>query len=76
MAKYWKTTIITTVLTEGEQAPGYNCLSEVAYDIDQGDASGEVVYDHAEITEDEMRELLIAQGTDPEFLILSDGEDA
>jgi len=75
MTKYWKTTVITTVLSEGENPPDYNCLSEVAADIDNGDASGEVTYDHSEVSEDEMRTLLIAQGSDPEFLIASDEDE-
>lgn len=72
MAKYWKTTVITTVLSEGFNPPDYSSLSEVAEDIDNGDASGEVTYDHTEVSKDTMRELLIAQGSDPEFLIIED----
>jgi hypothetical protein len=72
VAKYWKTTVITTVLSEGFNPPDYSSLSEVAEDIDNGDASGEVTYDHTEVSKDTMRELLIAQGSDPEFLIIED----
>jgi hypothetical protein len=60
------------VLSEGFNPPDYSSLSEVAEDIDNGDASGEVTYDHTEVSKDTMRELLIAQGSDPEFLIIED----
>jgi hypothetical protein len=70
--KYWKTTITAVVLTEGDTPPDYDSLTGLArasYDCLENDASGVVDSASEEVTEEQMRDLLIGQGSDPEFLI-------
>jgi len=66
--KFWKTVITVTVLTEGEEAPSYDSLSEVAYDIENGEASGSEKTEHEELDAQSMADALIKQGSDPAFL--------
>ena len=77
--RYWKTTATTTILTEGEAPPAYEDmdggLDQVAHDITYGDASGVTKYLHAEVTEEQMRLLLLEQGTAPNFLLESDADE-
>ena len=72
--KFWKTTVTVTVLTAGEGPPQYGNLSDIACDIDDGDASGQYTEEHTELTKEEMSVALIAQGSDPEFLLGEDTE--
>ena len=76
--RYWKTTATTTILTEGDAPPTYEDmdggLDQVAYDITYGDASGVMKYLHEEVTEEQMRHLLLEQGTTPSFLLESDAD--
>ena len=72
--KFWKTTVLVTVLTAGEGPPQYADLSDIAHDIVDGDASGQYTEEHTELTKEEMSVALVAQGSDPEFL-LGDEED-
>lgn len=65
--KFWKSTITVTVLTCGEKPPQYMSLDEVNYDITEGDASGLWAQVDSEMTQKEMDDALIAQGSDPEF---------
>jgi hypothetical protein len=77
--RYWKTTVVVTILTCGDEPPDYPSLGDIGYDTTDGDASGVFTQTHEEVTEQQMSELLVAQGSDPEFLILKDekefGED-
>jgi len=77
--RYWKTTATTTILTEGDAPPAYEDmdggLDQVAYDITYGDASGVTKYLHEEVTEEQMRLLLLEQGTAPSFLLESDADE-
>ncbi len=74
--RYWKTTATTTILTEDDAPPVYGemggALEEIAYDITFGHASGVTKYAHEEVTEEQMRALLLEQGTDPDFLLGDD----
>ncbi len=65
--KYWKTTVTTTVLTSGDEAPVYDGLAAVAGDIDDGDAVGSVTYQSTEVTPATMRILLDECGSDSSF---------
>ncbi len=64
-----------TILTEGSEPPEYESLEEAAEAIETGNASGAYSQVDVEVTEDEMRELLLEQGSDPEFLIMPDEDD-
>lgn len=73
-SKYFKTTITYEVLSKGEpvQFESMADLHAATYD---GDCSGHFIETKIEtLTEDEMRAALIAQGSDPEFLINNDQE--
>jgi hypothetical protein len=77
MEKYWKTTLNVEVLTEGDEKPSEPVdLADVAYQISDGDASGHITSKVEEVTETEMRQLLINQGSDPDFLIHEEEDDA
>lgn len=67
--RYWKTVYTVTVLTEGDAPPDYGNVHELADDITTGDASGAYEREAVEVTGDEMRTLLTAQGSDPGFLV-------
>ena len=77
--RYWKTTATTTILTEGDAPPAYEDMDggpdQVAYDITYGDASGVTTYLHEEVTEEQMRLLLLEQGSAPNFLLESDADE-
>lgn len=52
-------------------------LDQIAYDIREGEASGQVTrVSHEEVTTERMAELLTAQGSEPSFLISSWRDDA
>lgn len=67
--RYWKSTYVVTVLSEGVHPPEYGNLHELANNIGTGDACGDYTHASREVTEEEMRSLLKAQHMDPEFLI-------
>lgn len=68
--RFWKTTVRVVVLTDGLLPPLYRNACEVDSDITTGGASGEFeVVEQVEVSRDEMATLLIAQGSDPGFLI-------
>lgn len=67
MTKYYKTIVTVTVLSADETPP--EDLDGIAYQIDQGGMSGQVESVTTEINENEMRDALIAQNSDPSFLI-------
>jgi len=69
MAKYWKTTVTVTVLSECDKEPTFNHLGEIADEIEGGDMSGDWSYASVEVDEPTMATLLTEQGSDPEFLI-------
>jgi hypothetical protein len=76
MARYWRTVITVVALTEGEEAPDLEDLSTLAYEIDEGSASGCVSSRSEEVSEERMARLLRKQGSDPSFLIMPpDGDD-
>ena len=75
MAKYWKTIITVEVLTEDDDPPNFNDLSDVAYEITDGHASGVFSQSSEEVTEEKMRGLLLEQGSDPDFLIIAEEEE-
>ena len=67
-----RTRITVEVLTDGPYDP--DSLSSVAHDIDQGDASGRwFVQDIEKLTNRSAALSLLAQGSDPEFLLGEDG---
>lgn len=68
---YYRTIIQVEVLSESPY--GVTNLEDIAYDIDQGGCSGVVkIVSSEEVSKEQMAELLIAQGSDPEFLIGND----
>lgn len=70
MSKYYRTVIQIEILSD-EPYNVQKSLTDIAYDIDEGDCSGmatEVVVNE-EKTADEMAALLEAQGSDPAFLV-------
>jgi hypothetical protein len=74
--KFFKTVIQVVVLSEGEyDDPG--SLSQVAYDIDEGDCSGQYhILSSREVDGPTMAKLLIEQDSEPGFFGLTDeGED-
>jgi len=80
MTKYWRTVMQIEILSEGEEAPSAGdlaSLSIVDYQIRDGEWSGDVRFKQFEIKPAKMAQLLIAQGSDPEFLGLkADGSPA
>lgn len=72
----YRTTFTVTVLSRGPLPADIN-LADVAYEITLGDCSGQVERTDVEITGPQMAAELVAQGSDPEFLGLTDsGEEA
>jgi len=74
MKRFWKTTILVTVLSEGDSPPEFGSLGQVAREIDYGDMSGAWNDEHEEVTRDTMSNLLEEQGSDPAFLLGEDDE--
>lgn len=73
--KYFRTVFEIEYLSDMEP-PSFPTLAQIEYDITEGHASGVVnVIVQEEVTKERMAELLIAQGSDPEFLIPEEDED-
>ena len=69
MAKFYKTVFRVTVLSE--RPISSLSLSEVAYEIDEGDCSGEVeVLEAKSITPRQCAQLALKQASDPGFFRL------
>lgn len=71
--KFFKTTIVVTVLSEDEPVSADMPLEGIGYEIVHGDWSGE--YDVTEIVElsgKEAADALAAQGSDPSFFRLNE----
>jgi hypothetical protein len=69
--KFWKTTIVFEVLSEHPDGPLPDdmSLSDIVHMTIHGDASGDVKsLESDEVTHEEMKVLLVAQNSDPEFL--------
>jgi hypothetical protein len=65
---YVRTVIKVTVLSRGDF--DWDSLTDVAYAISDGDCSGEAETESVEyLTPRQMNDALIAQGSDPDFLI-------
>lgn len=74
MTAYKKTTITVEVLSDGNWE--WDDLADVAYAITEGECSGVIVdTDVKFMSAQEMGEALVAQGSDPDFLINQEGED-
>lgn len=69
MSKYWRTVITVEVLSKGAHPPDFKNLAQVHHAITQGDCSGDYNFQHDEVPESTMRDLLTEQGSDPSFLI-------
>lgn len=70
--KYFKTTLTLEILTS-DCPPKWGNLAELHHLITDGDASGDVKNTVTkEVAEKTMWKLLIAQGSDPEFLLWDD----
>lgn len=68
MSSYVRTTIKVVVLSKGDFE--FDDLKDVSYAIAEGDCSGEYeVTDVEYLTAQQMREALISQGSDPDFLV-------
>lgn len=68
---YYRTIIQVEVLSDSPY--GVTNLEDVAYDIDKGVCSGVVkIVSSEEVSKEKMAKLLIAQGSDPEFLLGDD----
>jgi hypothetical protein len=77
MERYYKTRIVIEVLSnEPITTPfGIEDLEDVAYEVVDGEWSGAVsVESMEELTKEECAAALIAQGSDPSFLITEDTE--
>lgn len=75
MSELYRTVVIVEVLSRGS-LPEDLSLESVAYAITEGGCSGDVRVESAEVTGREMAELLRRQGSDPEFLGLTEeGEE-
>ena len=71
---YKKITLTIEVLSDG--AWEWENLTDVAHQISDGECSGEITNEEIEfLTPDEMAEALIAQGSDPSFLLGEDYEN-
>ena len=69
-AKYWKKVLRVEILCEGETPVVIDDLKEAHYQITEGHCSGiveEIMV--APLTREECAEALIAQGSDPDFLV-------
>lgn len=85
MSKYWKTVVQIEILSEGDEPPFAGAIGDdmpslavIEYQIEHGEWSGVVkVHKQEEVTPVEMAKLLLAEGSDPEFLGLKeDGSPA
>src|ERR1017187_772934 len=72
MTRYWKTTLTVVVLHEDDDPAIYDSLSDlsrIAYNVNEGDCSGQITQVVTEeVSEERMAQLLEEQGSDPEFL--------
>jgi len=68
--KYYRTIISIEILSDYPYS--VDTLADVGYDMTEGDVSGRISEKCDEITKDEMRKSLIAQGSDPAFLIYNE----
>ena len=69
--KYYRTVVTYEVLSVGPYY--FENLEQLAYDTLFGDCSGVTLnVEYEEVSEEQMSELLVAQGSDPSFLL---GED-
>ena len=76
--KFWKTTIVFEVLTENPESPLPDdmTLGDIVNMTINGHASGNVTdMESVEVTHEEMKVLLEAQNSDPEFLTPYDWEE-
>lgn len=74
--KFWKTTITVTILSEGDEPPSYNSLSDMADDVFQGDVSGQWTTNESEELEPQvMADELVGQASDPAFLGIQVDDD-
>ncbi len=75
-AKYTRATFTVTVLSRGPLPDDIN-LAGLAYEIMEGDCSGQTERNDETLTGPQMAAALVAQGSDPEFLgLTADGEEA
>lgn len=74
MNRYWKSPYTVTVLTRGEDPPNIQGLDALHHATTEGDASGTTAEAHEEISVEQMRDELLAQGSDPSFLIPEDAD--
>lgn len=73
--KFYRQVFEVEVLSEGEPLDTYTSLSEIDYEITDGQSSGIVKeISRKEVTSKEMAELLKAQGSDPTFLLGGDDD--
>ena len=73
--KYFRTVFRFEVLSTDEDFGSGMSLADIHYETMNGHASGRFLDGtHNEVSEEDMRKLLEAQGTDPSFLI-EDDED-
>lgn len=67
---YWVTTFTVEVLSEGPEPPEFDSLADVHERVTNGDMSGWTSPEvYREVGAVEMAHLLLAQGSDPAFLI-------
>ena len=65
---FYRTVLQVEILSD--EPYRYKALSDVAFDIIEGDCSGKTtVVSQEEVSKEQMAELLIAQGSDPSFLL-------
>lgn len=68
MKKFYKTNIMITVLSEDFPVSPHTPIETVVSEIVNGDWSGQVeVVETSELSEQEMAQALLDQGSDPEF---------
>lgn len=65
--KYYRTIITVEILSDYPYS--VDTLADVGYDMTEGDVSGQISERCEEITKDEMKKALIAQGSDPNFIL-------
>jgi hypothetical protein len=65
--KYYRTIITVEILSDYPYS--VDTLAHVGYDVTEGDVSGSITEKCEEITRDEMKKALIAQGSDPNFIL-------
>jgi len=71
--KFWRTRITIDVLSEDVPMSDDADLESVAYDIDQGDCVGKIVWaDPEELTPKEMADALLDANCEPEFFGLDE----